>query len=501
MAALSYGVLIGVLIGSMVLHRLLIYPFRRWRSTRLNDTHGCIPPPKIKSRDPFLGLDAISRLRRAVNEHRFLKLLPRIFEESGSWTVEANLVGKTTVWIADPENIKTVLATNSKDWHVGQTRKDAVIPIFGLNIIVSEGDYWHQSRSLIRPAFARKQFDDMAVLDRHVSQFLARLPRDHSPIDLKPLFYMLSMDVSTEFLFGISTHNLSAVDDPEGARFAEAFDTLQSSIIKGQYLGKVGALLFPNRKLKEAGDTVIHCLEKYIKKATSSFSPETKDKKYCLLNEMSLAWTTQPQRIRNESMVLLLGGRDTTAAALSNLFYHLARKPEIWEKIRRECLSAQERPSFEDIKGLSYLNNCIREGLRMVNPTLDISRTAAVDTILPRGGGPDGQAPVYISKGTDIQLWIYAVQHRKDIWGPDTDEFRPERWKEYRTTSWAYCPFGGGPRICVGQQLALTESMYTVFRMAREFTSIESVDHSPWEESLGLVTTSINGNHVRLVRA
>lgn len=73
-------------------------------------------------------------------------------------------------------------------------------------------------------------------------------------------------------------------------------------------------------------------------------------------------------------------------------------------------------------------------GLRIVNPTIDLSRTATTDTILPCGGGPDGKSPLFVQKGTNVQLWIYAVHHRKDVWGADADEFRPERWDEYRTT-------------------------------------------------------------------
>ena len=73
-------------------------------------------------------------------------------------------------------------------------------------------------------------------------------------------------------------------------------------------------------------------------------------------------------------------------------------------------------------------------GLRIVNPTIDLTRTAATDTILPKGGGPDGESPLFVSKGTDFSLWIYAVHHRKDIWGPDADDFKPERWDSFNAS-------------------------------------------------------------------
>lgn len=64
----------------------------------------------------------------------------------------------------------------------------------------------------------------------------------------------------------------------------------------------------------------------------------------------------------------------------------------------------------------------------MLNPTVDLTRTAAIDTILPRGGGANGKSPTLVRKGTNFNLWIYVMHHRKDIWGEDADEFRPERW-------------------------------------------------------------------------
>lgn len=79
----------------------------------------------------------------------------------------------------------------------------------------------------------------------------------------------------------------------------------------------------------------------------------------------------------------------------------------------------------------------------------------------------------------------YAMHRRKDIWGPDADKFIPERWDNLRP-GWEYLPFNGGPRICIGQQLALTEGGYTIVRLLQCFKDIESLDHSEWREGLAL---------------
>jgi cytochrome P450 len=89
--------------------------------------------------------------------------------------------------------------------------------------------------------------------------------------------------------------------------------------------------------------------------------------------------------------------------------------------------------------------------------------------------------------------------HREnEIYAPDADEFRPERWENLRP-GWAYLPFNGGPRICIGQQFALTEAGYTIVRIMQQFGAIENRDPNPWKENLGLTLSSGNGTKVALM--
>ena len=81
------------------------------------------------------------------------------------------------------------------------------------------------------------------------------------------------------------------------------------------------------------------------------------------------------------------------------------------------------------------------------------SREAYVDTVLPLGGGPDGKSPIFMPKGGILAWHVYTMHRRKDIYGPDADEFKPERWesKDLRP-NWGYLPFNGGPRVCLGRK-------------------------------------------------
>jgi len=91
------------------------------------------------------------------------------------------------------------------------------------------------------------------------------------------------------------------------------------------------------------------------------------------------------------------------------------------------------------------------------------------------------------------------MHRRKDIYGADADEFKPDRWDQASLRpGWGYLPFNGGPRICVGQQFALTEASYTIVRLMQEFSSIEDRDGEVWQEQLALTMASANGAKVAL---
>jgi cytochrome P450 len=96
---------------------------------------------------------------------------------------------------------------------------------------------------------------------------------------------------------------------------------------------------------------------------------------------------------------------------------------------------------------------------------------------------------------------VHSMHRRPDIYGPDAELFRPGRWgpEENLRPGWAYLPFNGGPRICVGQQFALTEAGYTIVRLLQEFPEIEDRDGEEWMEQLSLTCCSAMGVRVALV--
>lgn len=248
-------------------------------------------------------------------------------------------------------------------------------------------------------------------------------------------------------------------------------------------------------------DSLIH--EAIVRQASvgeqKSADSETasKNERYVFLHEL-LKQTQDPERIRSELLNILFAGRDTTAGLLSNLWFELARRPDIWAKLRAEVDELHgQRPDYAQIKGMKYVRWVLNECLRLM-PIIPVNARIAVrDTVLPVGGGEDGKAPAFVPKNSVVLYYPWSMHRRKDFFGEDANEFRPERWETLRP-GWEYLPFNGGPRICVGQQFALVEASYTTIRLIQAFPRIEARDEREWCEQATLTLASGVGCKVAL---
>ena len=169
-------------------------------------------------------------------------------------------------------------------------------------------------------------------------------------------------------------------------------------------------------------------------------------------------------------MAVLIAGRDTTAATLSWTVYELAHYPAVYARLRNEVLAtvgARRGPTYEDLKSMTYLTHTLNETLRLYPAVPYNLRAALKDTSLP---GKEGQPDIVMLKGDVVVYSTMAMQRREDLY-PEIDGcgerfadpavFCPERWDGWTPKAWTYVPFNGGPRICVGQNFAMTEMAFT----------------------------------------
>lgn len=174
------------------------------------------------------------------------------------------------------------------------------------------------------------------------------------------------------------------------------------------------------------------------------------DERYVFLYELA-KHSGNENELRDQVINTLIAGRDTTASLMSSTLFVLSRRPDIWAKLQAEVATLNGKaPTFDQIKDLKYLRNILHEALRLY-PVVPINaKFANKDTWLPRGGGADGQSPIFVQKGQMVIWVLYSMHRRKDFWGQDAEEFRPERW-EGLLPGFHFLPFNGGPRICPGK--------------------------------------------------
>lgn len=239
--------------------------------------------------------------------------------------------------------------------------------------------------------------------------------------------------------------------------------------------------------------------------------------------------------LRDQLLNVFLGAKDTATIGISDIFFHLARHPDVWRKLRAEVMASTapgQSLTFNDVKALPYLQKVLKESLRLLSPVDMMGRVCTKDTILPRGGGRKGDAPLFISKGTRIEGRLAPMHRDKTIWGYNAEDFVPQRWEQWdgkktaekmddsmvaevegegmiseskleysRPPRWEYIPFLGGGRMCPARQMTLTQYALLLVHFAQRFARIENRDSEmEFIEQIKFGKQSANGVLVGLIR-
>lgn len=421
-------------------------------------------------------------------------------------------------------------------------------------IFTQDGADWAHSRALLRPQFTRGQVSHLELLEPHVQDLMRVLPIGSldwtEPVDLSTNFFNLTLDTASDFLFGESVysqrrglhHQTSSEKDGEVENddsFADAFETAQHHVVRRfkvpyqQWIAADSEFTNACRQAHEYVDRLIQNI--FNAQPNRKESKWDGDKERYVFLEALHAENEGPIAIRSQALNMLLAGRDTTASLLSWLFYMLARHPPVCRKLREAILTefgTYDLPqpiTFEKLKSCRYLQQCLNETLRLCPPIPVNARVAVRDTMLPHGGGPDRMAPIYINKGEVVVYSVQCMHRRKDLWGDDAEEFKPDRWAHYKHDWYVldggslsplnspkflsrrlkferplksiirkFLPFNGGPRVCLGQQFALVEASYVIVRLLQRFDQLESVEtRSTSKEPLSVIHMTPKGFKIR----
>ncbi|KAL2834236.1 cytochrome P450 [Aspergillus cavernicola] len=484
-----------------------------WIRARKAHNWGCASLPRYPT--DIIGIGTLRETLRADKQGTIPTLLQdrvervSALEKRAVATFRMRQMGRENIFTCDPVNVQAMLATKFQDFELGPIRRHTLYPMLGLGIFTSDGEAWAHSRALLRPQFTRERVSDLDLEERHVQQAMRAISVDPatrwtSDTDIQSIFFRLTIDSATEFLFGESSDSQAEALRSGGklppGHFSGNFDRSQWYVAQRARFEKLHWLV-DNKESRYVVQQVHAYVDRLVNAALKAAADGKPPSPNYVFLEALAATTQDPIELRSQLLNVLLAARDTTASLLSWSILMLARHPAVFQRLRGTILtnfgsytSRRGSITFASLKSCRCLQHFMNEVLRLY-PSVPINRRiASHDTFLPQGGGPDGKSPVYLRAGQSVVYSPFVTQRRKDIWGEDADDFNPDRWVD-RRVGWEYFPFNGGPRVCLGQQFALTEAGYVLVRLLQRFDAIEDV-HPAKDIKFGLTLTVIPSDPV-----
>ncbi|XP_030456075.2 cytochrome P450 97B2, chloroplastic [Syzygium oleosum] len=425
---------------------------------------------------------------------------------------------KAFVVVSDPIVARHILRENAFSYDKG-VLADILEPIMGKGLIPADLDTWKQRRRVIAPGFHSLYLETMTQVftkcsERTIQKFekLSEGTNEHGEgkieLDLEAEFSSLALDIIGLGVFNYDFGSVTKGSPVIKAVYGTLFEAEHRSTFYIPYWKvPLASWIVPRqRKFRKDIKVINDCLDGLIKNAKETRQETDVEKlqqrDYLNLEDASLlrflvdmrGVDVDDRQLRDDLMTMLIAGHETTAAVLTWAVFLLAQNPSKMRKAQVEIDSVlgQKRPTFESLKKLEYIRLIVVEALRLYpQPPLLIRRALKSDR-LP--GGYRGDENGYpIPAGTDIFISVYNL-HRSPYFWDRPNEFEPERFLTRRKnegvegwagfdpsrspgalypneiiSDFAFLPFGGGPRKCVGDQFALTESTVALAMLLQKF--------------------------------
>lgn len=398
-----------------------------------------------------------------LRKEGLLPFLERSWRQLGD--VFAIDMGFRAVVVAHPEGIKRVLAGHAKNYVKGATY-DSVRQIIGNGVLALEGDAWKKRRALIQPAFHRAALGKLteAMADsgrRHFDGHLAKHGRAPFTLDAHRDMVELTLDVVINALFG-----RELISEASNLSYEAMGDALE--LVGEQGNGIVLPRWIPTPANRRFHRTMAEVEGAIFRVIAAGRQREGHDGTLLsmLLGSRDEA-TGQPltdTEVRDEIFTMFVAGHETTALTLTWLFTLLEGRPEVIAAMRDEVdrVLGDRDPTFEDVPKLTYLRQVIDETLRLRGPVAMVARNALED---------DELLGFRVKKGDVVMPFFHGLHRHPDFWD-EPERFDPSRFTPERSQGrhlWAYLPFSGGQRRCIGDQFSLVESTVLLAQLLRRF--------------------------------
>jgi len=362
--------------------------------------------------------------------------------------------------ISAPELIEPILVGTGRRFVKGYDRDPVLSLVLGNGLVTSEGDYWLRQRRLVQPVFHRQRVAGFADAMAAATADAVAGWRDGERRDIHREMMRLTLDILMRTVFSVELG--AAAERIEGAL----------AVVMGEYLAQLTAPLplpawapTPGRLRLQRAVRALDEVVSGIIDARLAGGPARDDVLTMLLEARGETGAPMSRRqLRDEVLTLITAGHETTANAMAWTFALLARHPEAEARLHAEldAVLGGRPPTAADIPRLRYADEVIKESMRLYPPVWLISRAAAQLATL---GG------YHVPAGLDLYISAWVV-HRDGRLYAEPEAFRPERWADglaQRLPKYAYMPFGGGPRLCIGNSFAQMEATLILATVAQRF--------------------------------
>jgi cytochrome P450 len=332
----------------------------------------------------------------------------------------------------------------------------------GEGLLTSEGEFHRRQRRLAQPAFHRQRINQYAEAMVDYAAKTRERWQDRSTLDISQEMMRLTLAIVGKTLFDADVESEAKEIGRALSDIMKLFDRITMPF--PQLLNKLP--LPSNYKFLKASRRLDQTIYRIINQRRAS-GEDRGD----LLSMLLLAQDEEGDgtgmsdlQLRDEAMTIFLAGHETTANALTWTWYLLSQHPDVEEKLHAEidATLVGRLPAADDVARLQYVDKVVAESMRLYPPAWAMGRQALSDY-------PIGE---YVAKAGAIILMSPYVMHRDPRYYPDPDRFDPERWTEEARAGrprFAYFPFGGGPRICIGEQFAWMEAVLVLATLAQRW--------------------------------
>jgi cytochrome P450 len=415
------------------------------------DAHGNLPPGP---RGNFLVGNAAGMARGSMN------FLTKCAREYGD-IVYLRFFNTPICLLTHPNEIEYVLVKDPSNFVKSRDYR-ALKPVLGNGLLTNDGASWQRQRKLVQPAFRHENTERYAdVIIRATTQMLNTW-RDGETRDIHQQMMAVTLEIVAESLFGSDVSGHASGVEQALAIFMSEYERMAGLA----FLLPEKMPLPRSRRFRLSVKRLDKLIYQIIQERRSARGPSNDLLEMLLRSQDEEGSQMTDLQLRDEVMTLFLAGHETTANALSWTWYLLAQHPVIEARLFRELTEVLRGrvPTVADVRRLPYTEMVIKESMRLYPPAWAVGR---------RSVGAFDVGGYHFPAGTNVAILQWITQHDARFF-PEPEKFDPARWSEETLRKnplprFAYFPFGGGPRVCVGAGFAMMEAILLLATMAQRF--------------------------------